>query len=415
MFVRRLSSALPRLSARANALQRHLPPSSPPPKHPTVAAADDAHDPLCAAMALIEPRLRGSKALGRRECTRALALSGWREAQSVLRIMAHEGLPPGPYDLALAAHAFARDGQTDLAAQVRSRLLDEDALLRRASPQTLSMVLRGCWLSEDAPGALAAWERMRSRGQWPTVPGLQHLLMACAEAGAWRPAIEALRAAEAEQLPTDVRQWNAVLKACVRAGAMHEAEKLLLSLPNAESDAARAADSTSFNTVLHGYAGDWAGAEGLSERVARAEALLARMDAAGVPRDEVTYATLLQLHRFDPQQVNAIAARTPTVLSSPTHLRANCCPIWQAMQLLAEAKRRGVHCGAATYGKAVRTLLWARLAEPAWQLIHSMETAGVQPDAQFYEAAVRAAESVGLLDDADRLHRDAQQRGLVSV
>ena len=385
MFVRRLSSALPRLSARANALQRHLPPS-PPPKHPTFAAVDDARDPLCAAMALIEPRLRGAKALGRRECTRALALSGWREAQNVLRIMADESLPPGPYDLALAAHAFARDGQTDLAAQARSRLLDEDALLERASPQTLSMVLRGCWLSKDAPGALAAWERMRSRGQWPTVAGVHHLLMTCAEDGAWQAAMDALRAAEAEQLPTDVRQWNAVLKACVRAGAMQDAEKLLLGLPNAESDAARAADSTSYNTVLHGYVGDWAGDEGLSERVARAEALLARMDAAGVLRDEVTYATLLQLHRFDPQQ---------------------------AMQLLAEAKRRGVQCGPATYGKAVRTLLWARLAEPAWQLIDSMEAAGVQGDAQFYEAAVRAAESVGLLDDADRLHRDAQQRGLV--
>lgn len=102
------------------------------------------------------------------------------------------------------------------------------------------------------------------------------------------------------------------------------------------------------------------------------------MDARGVPRDAVTYTTLLQLHRLDPQA---------------------------ALGLLADAKRRGVPFGADVYARVVRTLMWAGLPEHASQLLQSMEASGVPPDAGVYAAAVKAAESVGLLDDADRLHR----------
>jgi pentatricopeptide repeat protein len=171
---------------------------------------------------------------------------------------------------------------------------------------------------------------MRAAGVWPTAPGLQHLLMACARAGVWRSALAALRDAEASPpagaaLATNVRHWNAVLKACVTAGEVREAERLL------EEMACRA-NASSFNTLA----------------------------------------------------------------------------------LLADAKARGVGLGAATYAKAVRTLWWAKLPTHAQQLAASMEAAGVAPDHAYFQRVTLAAESVGLLDEADQLHREAQRRGLAA-
>ena len=54
------------------------------------------------------------------------------------------GLRPGPFDLALAAHAFARDGRHGLAKDIQSQLVaDSGSLLHRADPRTLTLVLRG--------------------------------------------------------------------------------------------------------------------------------------------------------------------------------------------------------------------------------------------------------------------------------
>ena len=60
----------------------------------------------------------------------------------------------------------------------------------------------------------------------------------------------------------------------------------------------------------------------------------------------------------------------------------------------------------------MRALWWAKLPEHAWQLTERMEAAGIAPDERFYARATMAAASVGLLDDADKLHREAQSRGL---
>lgn len=288
-------------------------------------------------------------------------------------------MQPAAHDLALAAATFAAE-RPELAG-----LLSADGLLRSGatSATVCSLVLKSCRAARDAPAALAAWERMRSDRVWPTAGGLQHLLMACAGAGAWRSALAALEVAEAPPpdgaaIPTDVRQWNAVLAACTRAGDLPEAEALLAMR------LAGNADATSFDTVLHGYVPDWAGGEGRPARAARADALAARMDAAGLRRTEWTYNALLDVNQHDAMRV---------------------------LQLLAEAKRAGV-CTIRTFAKAARTLWWARRPDEAWALLGSMERAGVEPDAAFYRRCVAAAESVGLLDDADRLHREALRRGL---
>ena len=166
-----------------------------------------------------------------------------------------------------------------------------------------TLLLRSCVVGrgKDAEGALAIWQAMRAAGRWPTVPGLQHLLVACADAGQWHAALDALRACELPSpegggLATDVRQWNAVLQACVRGNALREAEALLLGMPGG----AAAPDAVSYNTLLHGYAREWGGGEGPVERHARARELLLHMESAGVRRDEATYAALLDLHKLDP-------------------------------------------------------------------------------------------------------------------
>lgn len=341
-------------------------------------------------MALIDPRLRGNAQLNKRDCTRALQLCGSREAQAVLKIMANERISFGAYDLALAAHAFARDGKHALAEQAIRQVL---ALPAAPEPETCTILLRSCCHSKDTDTALDVWKALRAADRWPTVPGLQHLLMACAASGAWEAALSALRECESTHaapgaLDTDVRQTNALLKACVRGEAVREAEAILAELPSVADDPRRAACTTSYNTVLHAYSAEWAGGEGLAARVARADALLERMEEGGIARDEATYATLLMLHKLDPQR---------------------------ALALLADAKSRGVVCGTATYAQVVRTLWWAGLSDHAWQLIDSMEPGGVVPDGRFFESAARAAASVGLVDDADKLHREMHRRGLSSI
>ena len=199
----------------------------------------------------------------------------------------------------------------------------------------------------------------------------------------------------------ETREWNALLWVCVRAGEVRKAEELLAALPTrSEASVAVAGasgsvasstgpqpgpDAKSFNTVLHAYVPDWAGGESFEQRVARAEVLLERMAATGVARDDATYRALVDLHQYD----------APRVLA-----------------LLSEAESAGCELSSQTYGKVARSLWWARRADEASSLSGRMVERGVEPSAAFYARSIVAAESVGLLDDADRLHREASQRGL---
>jgi len=84
----------------------------------------------------------------------------------------------------------------------------------------------------------------------------------------------------------------------------------------------------------------------------------------------------------------------------------------KALQLLDEAAAARVAVCTRTYAKAARTLWWAKRPEEAWQLRTRMEQSGVSPDSRFYTVSIAAAESVGMLDEADRLHREALAAGL---
>jgi hypothetical protein len=264
--------------------------------------------------------------------------------------------------------------------------------LRASESTTCSLILGACRQLGDAPAALDAWERMRADELWPTTAGLQHLLVVCGAGGEWRRARAILQLAGAPRedggggLHTDVRQWNAVLAGSVRSGELRAAEALLSEMAaGAGSGGLHAPDATSFNTVLHGYVPRWAGGEGHGARAERAEALLARMDGAGLARTEATFNALIDLHQYDPARVS---------------------------RLLTEAMATGVVLQVRTFAKVARTLWWARLAEPARELMRTMERAGLQPDASFFAVCITAAQSVGLLDEADRLHREALDKGL---
>jgi len=60
-----------------------------------------------------------------------------------------------------------------------------------------------------------------------------------------------------------------------------------------------------------------------------------------------------------------------------------------------------------TYMKAVRTCWFSQQPELAAALTAEMVGAGIPPDGRFYRVQIAAARDVGLLDEADRMHREA--------
>ena len=193
-------------------------------------------------MAQISARTRNGSALNPADYTAALqechhydgrhkagAVMRAREASVVLRAMEKEGLEPGVRDLAFASSAFAAARQPGLAAHTLAELSSlgfEGDARGTKWPSTCSVVLWSFRQLGDAPGALRAWEQMRSAGAWPTVTGLHHLLIVCTHAGQWRQARDALEIAEAPPpdgggLGTSIYQWNAVLGRGSHSGQIH--------------------------------------------------------------------------------------------------------------------------------------------------------------------------------------------------
>lgn len=258
-------------------------------------------------------------------------------------------------------------------------------------PPDSAAALRETLRRNDAVGALTAWEQLRADSFWLSGSLLWQLLHVCNRAGKWRCAHDVLVASEAKPpdgggMAIDVGKWNVVLQGCVRAGELREAEALLDDLTAAASEgSSRAANAESFNALMRGYLPAWAGGEGEEARVRRAEALLARMVAAGVAPDAATYAALVGLHWINAPRVS---------------------------ELMAQAEASCVKLEVRTYARASRALWWALQPEPAWGIIGTMRRAGVEPDAEFYATAIAAAESVSCFDDADRLHREAIKTNL---
>lgn len=340
-------------------------------------------------------RLKALSQIGKLDCAACVAVlarcgatGAWREAQQVTRLLKCAGVEPDVPSLARAATAAAAGGQSQLAC----RLLAE----ARAWPMELdkdarTVLLQSCRAVEDAAAAFSVLEQIRAQGAWASTAGMQHLLVACSHGGEWRRARSALESAEAPPpagggLHTDARQWNAVLAGCVRAGELGEGRALLEQMRQRGvarlAGGRRSADTTSYNTLMHGYVPEWAGGEGQPERAVRAEGLLAAMRADGCVPDGVTFAALFDVHQFDASRVSA---------------------------LLRDMSEAGVAGRAArtAYAKAARSLLWAGRAQEAWELIGRMEDEGVRLNATLYSRMMAAAESVGLHDEADRLHRRA--------
>ena len=65
-----------------------------------------------------------------------------------------------------------------------------------------------------------------------------------------------------------------------------------------------------------------------------------------------------------------------------------------------------------TFAKAARTFWFAQQPEEAAALEQRMRAAGMEPDGRFYRITINAAQSCGMLDHADRLHREAAAQGI---
>lgn len=72
----------------------------------------------------------------------------------------------------------------------------------------------------------------------------------------------------------------------------------------------------------------------------------------------------------------------------------------------------GIEPDLKSYTKATQTFLFSKRCEEVEDLIRKMKAAGLAPDARFYEVAIRAAQSVGLLDYADQLYRRSSLEGV---
>ena len=404
----------------------------------TSAAVANGGDDACAlaaAMKRIEPRTRGDVALEPQECTAALELcmlykpGAVREVQVVLREMERAGLTPSPHDLALAAATFAWNKKPKLAATMRDDALA--ALDSTDSPEaevvgaytaqdartmhdvTCELLLESCRRSGDTAAAMSTWTWMRARSLWPTPAGLTHLLVAFARAADWRSAVTALTECDAEGrrsgtsgggVVTKVEHWNVLLSAFVRAGELRKAEDLLRNLEQRAAvtggeEVVTAVDTVSYNTLLFGYvtvtdevgadaAGGSSYGDGHLGRVERFDALLRRMDEANVPRDASTYRAMINLHQLDASRV---------------------------LEIAQEAEERGVAWRWRAYAAAARALLWGRRAEDARGLMRRMHEIGVEPTTDFYRILVEAAESAGLHDEADWLHREGLSRGFANL
>ena len=378
-----------RLGARAAALRNRLS------AKPNVSSSVRSPQPASEGFEHLHHELESPSLLQRDTCTAMLEQCKRRDdaqkTSAILGAMAAGGLKPSAHDLALAANTYASTRNADLAARILADLRGaglSNGLSATSSHTSVStLILRGYRLNGDAAGALQTWEQMQLEEVRPSAAGLQHLLVACGRAGDWRRARDILTHAEAPPpnglgLATDVRQWNAVLAGCVNVGDMREAESMLdMMLMAPPSDPHRFANTTSFNTVLHGYIPDWAGEEGHDARLARAEALVTRMKEAAIPPDTTTVGALIDLHKLNVQRVQ---------------------------ELLSEARGAGISIDIPTYGRAIQAHLWARLPDQAWALIENMRNEGLVPDRRSYSRFIVAAQSVGLIDDADRLYREAQ-------
>ena len=257
-------------------------------------------------------------ALNREACRSALKVCGrsgaWREALALLR-----HLPAAERGAADYADAIAACGAGAQVEQMWQLAGEAAAEVGPLAPATTVAMMRGCRRGEDMQGCERLWRRLCEEGSGgeggeggapPPAEALEVYLRFCADVKQWQRAEALLGEAAQAGLDATRAHWNAALTACVRAGALDEGERLLRAMPHAPS-------TINYNTLLHGYAQLWA-APG-SNRAERAAALCEQMRAHGVAFDEVTYNALLDLHRFDVTQVQALLEQMRADEVRPRH------------------------------------------------------------------------------------------------
>ncbi|KAL3901559.1 MAG: hypothetical protein SGPRY_012259 [Prymnesium sp.] len=235
-----------------------------------------------------------------------------------------------------------------------------------------------CRHARDSPAADRLWDLMRESGLWPGEAGLQHLASVHSAAGNWERAREVLMQAAAAGQPTSSFQWTSVITGAVRAKDIPSAEQLLNDMPVEPT-------VNNYNALLHGYAMLWTSRMSEDERIVAAEELLRRMHARGLAPSRATFNCLLALHRYNMPRVR---------------------------ELLEQMQTSGIEPDLKSYTKATQTFLFSKRCEEVEDLIRKMKAAGLAPDARFYEVAIRAAQSVGLLDYADQLYRRSSLEGV---
>ena len=160
----------------------------------------------------------------------------WLEAQALLRHLEQRG-ERSAADFGDAIRACAAGGQLEqmwqLAHTAEAEAAPPDMATHRA-------MMQACRHAKDIAGAEALWQRICGAPDGPPdADALSAFLMLCADQRQWQRAHALLAEADRAGLAPTLKHWNVTLAACVRAGAMSDAERLLDAMPHPPSVVSR--------------------------------------------------------------------------------------------------------------------------------------------------------------------------------
>jgi len=212
----------------------------------------------------------------------------WQDAEALTEQMRSRGVPRDVYTYTSIVHALGRAGHWQRA-RVLVRNMVRGRLETRPNVVTFSALMGACLACDEPAAAMATFHDMELCGVRPDAKALTHFFTACRAVDPPQGA----RALDIFRTQTECRDgvqpvtstYNALIAALGSAGLCDDALAVLDEMEEADMEE-RSPNGITYNAALFACA--------RAGRASDARLLCARMDAAGVGRDAVTYAELLR-------------------------------------------------------------------------------------------------------------------------